>query len=557
MVGASSLPDQHADHPGKAPLRLHHEAAILACIVLAAAILRLFLIGDASLWLDEGYSLWFSQQSVADLWGPLAKVETNTPLYYTLLKGWTAFFGDSPIALRSLSAVFSAVTIIPVYFTGRLLVPSRAGIWIGITAACIFALQVVSIRFAAEARVYALFALAAACTCASAAAIIRQWNDQHFTRPPWQTMAPYLALGASLALLIWCHNTGLFFAAAFAGCLGVWWFFSTRCNLEVLAYLLAGGLFGLVLAAPALHTLLAYSFHQSSSFWLTPPDIVDLADILSAVLQADHGLKPVSFGLEFLLRALIAGSFMLLCLQVLLRTRTPLVRQGLAFLLGVTFLSLLMFVLVTYLAKPVLMHRVLVPVQPVWAVALSLSLFAFQEQGPNPRLQRRLGATIMAAFAFSTTLFFLNQPTFSGVEDWRGVARHIEAEGGPSRASRLITHTVGAVLLDKYMDTTGYEIITLPHAPHVPDLSAAEPGAKLPFVTSNANNHPELFSALLESGQSAWIVLRQPRRMDAIQALLIQHGLTQPVFEDAEIKLFYFPGNPAGENNAFQLTDVP
>lgn len=561
MIGASSpLSPELRLPPAGAPMRWLHEAALVSCLVLLAAILRVSLIGEASLWLDEGYSLWFSQQSLADLWGPLAKVETNPPLYYTLLKGWIALFGDTPAALRSLSVAFSAATIIPVYLTARFLVPGRAGVLVALTAACIFALQVVSIRFAAEVRVYALFAFAAACACASAAAILRQWNDQlagHGTQSAWRIMAPYLAFGASLALLIWCHNTGLFYAAAFAFCLGVSWLLATRRNLEVLAYLLAGGLFGLVLAAPALHTLLTYTVRQSSSFWLPAPGLLDLFDIFSAVLQADHGLKPASFGLEFLLRTALAGGFVLLCLHVLLKTKIPLVRQGLAFLLGTATISLLIFVFITYLAKPVLMHRVLVPLQPVWAAALSLSLLAFQHARPDTALLRRLSAGLIAAFAFSSALFFLNRPTFSGVEDWRGIARHIEAEGGSARAPRLITHTVGAVLLAEYMDTGGFDIITLPHAPRVPDLSSPAPlGGKLPFVTSNPDEHPERFAALLESGSPAWIVLRQPRRMPAIEAILTGHGLTAPVFEDAEIKLFYFPGSLENGEDAFQLTDV-
>ena len=87
--------------------------------------------------------------------------DVHPPLYYLLLKAWTLVFGDSPAAMRSLSALFSVLTILAVYQTVRQANP-QATVYARprLTGAALFiaalvAFSVFQIRYGWEARMYA------------------------------------------------------------------------------------------------------------------------------------------------------------------------------------------------------------------------------------------------------------------------------------------------------------------------------------------------------------------------------------------------------------------
>ena len=87
------------------PLRL---AAALTFLALA---LRLINLDGRPLWLDEAFSAWFSDHSWHYLWTVLPTYEAHPPFYYSLLKLWRSLFGDGATALRSLSVLFSTLTV--------------------------------------------------------------------------------------------------------------------------------------------------------------------------------------------------------------------------------------------------------------------------------------------------------------------------------------------------------------------------------------------------------------------------------------------------------------
>ncbi len=84
-------------------LRLLAVAPLLGVVALAAGI-RSLNLGDAQLFRDEATSWYLASQSPGDLLR-LTSHETFPPLYVLLLKLWTAMFGDSEAALRSISVV--------------------------------------------------------------------------------------------------------------------------------------------------------------------------------------------------------------------------------------------------------------------------------------------------------------------------------------------------------------------------------------------------------------------------------------------------------------------
>jgi len=129
--------------------------AIITAVSLIALTLRLHMIGARSFWVDEGISVAIARLSWSDFFGILWRREGNMSLYYILLRGWL-FFAHSDATIRALSAVASTAVVIAIYFLGNKFFDRNTGA----IAAILLALNVFHIRYAQEARSYALLSLA-------------------------------------------------------------------------------------------------------------------------------------------------------------------------------------------------------------------------------------------------------------------------------------------------------------------------------------------------------------------------------------------------------------
>jgi uncharacterized membrane protein len=72
--------------------------------------LALWLSRGVSVWFDENYSIMVAQRPVGELVA-LTAVDAHPPLYYLLLKAWGSLFNWNELALRSLSALFGALSV--------------------------------------------------------------------------------------------------------------------------------------------------------------------------------------------------------------------------------------------------------------------------------------------------------------------------------------------------------------------------------------------------------------------------------------------------------------
>jgi 4-amino-4-deoxy-L-arabinose transferase-like glycosyltransferase len=89
------------------------EALLVAGLVLVALALRLPTVGDQSFWLDESYTGRIVDGSFGHAWSQIQRTENTPPLFYVLDWLWSRAFGTSEGALRSLSAVAGALTVVP------------------------------------------------------------------------------------------------------------------------------------------------------------------------------------------------------------------------------------------------------------------------------------------------------------------------------------------------------------------------------------------------------------------------------------------------------------
>lgn len=117
--------------------------------MLLALALRLYSLGQQSYWIDEMVSLHFAKHANwrAIFWD-------NTPFtYQLLLKGWVGLFGDSEVATRALSVLFSLGATYILFLLGNLIF----GFYGGLIFAFFQAVSPLSIVYAQEARMYAMF----------------------------------------------------------------------------------------------------------------------------------------------------------------------------------------------------------------------------------------------------------------------------------------------------------------------------------------------------------------------------------------------------------------
>jgi hypothetical protein len=125
-----------------------------ALAVVGAAGLVLFFVTGSDMWLDEALSVNVARLPLGELRAALER-DGAPPLYYVLLHAWTAALGTGDVAARSLSGVFMVGAAAAVWFAARR-VWGGAGAW---CSAALFVSNPYAIRYATEARMYALVIL--------------------------------------------------------------------------------------------------------------------------------------------------------------------------------------------------------------------------------------------------------------------------------------------------------------------------------------------------------------------------------------------------------------
>lgn len=493
---------------------------VLAVVLLTAAAfgLRLFGIERESLWIDEGWSLWFSRLDLGVLWGDASKIELHPPLYYTLLKLWTALFGFSDFALRSLSAWINALTAPLVYMTARWAAP-RSPHRVGLLAAFLFEVGPAQLIYSQEARGYTLLVFALAITLAACVAIVRGFFAAGTGGSPQRRLGrwPFVALGFGMGFLVWSHNVG----CVYAGVAGLWmtafWLIGAKASRPLfLGLALSAGVFVALVARP-LWTLFAYALGNASEFWLKAPDAYFLLLQLSELFGG--ALYTGGFGSEVILRLVLFGLWPLITVVGALRCREPGTRWSIATLAALSFGLALANALATYLAKPIFMLRTVLPVQVGWSIFCALSVLFV-----STRLRRVALAGICAAFLLGLGSYYARRPLGLYKRPWREALFTLAREAQP-RAT-VFTMANREPLTKHYLAAAGRQdlrVVPLPAPMSVPDVAACfGTEAGCPFFTREVTEQ-EFATAIsqLGNGSGAWLLL-----MDGES--LFPHSVTDP-----------------------------
>jgi uncharacterized membrane protein len=159
------LSDVHVDEqesirvPPKEPSAWVEGLALLGLMGIGAA-LRFSHLTAKPFWFDECFSVELARLQLGSFVRMIWWREATATLYNVVLRAWL-HFGQSLFFIRGLSVAFAVATIPAIYWLARQLYDRR----VGLLTAALFTCNAFNVRYAQEARTYALFELLATISC--------------------------------------------------------------------------------------------------------------------------------------------------------------------------------------------------------------------------------------------------------------------------------------------------------------------------------------------------------------------------------------------------------
>jgi len=248
-------------------LKLNRERVSLAAILLLALVLRLINLGNRNLWYDEAFAVLYAEKPLATmLYGTVTRVEgaaadVHPLFFYSILHAWMRAVGQSPVAVRALSALVGVATVAMTYLLARRLFDQRAGL----ATVAIVTVAPFHVYYSQEARMYALLGLA---SMAMTYFFVRAWAGGSWVH--------WVVFGILGAMTLYAHNLGFTFVAG----LDLWVLWAwlrpgaprwRNFRPLLLSHLLIIGLF-----APWLAVMPSQFSKIQQAYWVEQPGIVKL-----------------------------------------------------------------------------------------------------------------------------------------------------------------------------------------------------------------------------------------------------------------------------------------
>jgi len=169
---------------------------VVLLFAVAAGLLRFYLLGAQSLWLDEALSYFDAHQALGEIH---RSVLASPPLFHYFVHGMDVLFGRNDFWLRFPSAFFGALTVPVVYFTVRQSFDEKTARW----SAIFLLLSPFHFVYSQELRMYTLLALLG-------------WLSVYLFQRGRRSDAPldWVGWGSVTCLGLYTHNWFLFLWAA-------------------------------------------------------------------------------------------------------------------------------------------------------------------------------------------------------------------------------------------------------------------------------------------------------------------------------------------------------
>lgn len=230
------------------PMSLAQRQAFGAILVMGA-LMRLWGLGDESLWHDEAFSWAIYRDTLAELFDRLAHSEAHPPLFYLLGWGW-AKLGAGEAMLRLPAALLGIASLPVVFRIARVVGGARAGL----IAMALLAFSPFHIKYSMEARSYALLFFLCAISLDILLAL-RANPTAHLTAALFSTVN---------ALIVYTAYLGIFFFLGEAVLVAAW----AREDRRILRPVLLAGLGSVVLFLPWLPFAIHHVVFVTGDFWM-------------------------------------------------------------------------------------------------------------------------------------------------------------------------------------------------------------------------------------------------------------------------------------------------
>jgi hypothetical protein len=428
-------------------LTLHQK--LLAILVVIGAGLRLYLLRDKSIWLDEAFSITISQHSLVDMLLMIVRTDTHPPLYYLALKIWQVL-GDGEAQLRLLSALFSIASIPLIYWLGANIFEDER---VGLIAATVLTFSPFQVWYAQETRMYAMLTFF---VLASAFFFFRALRSDDYRDWIGYVLTTVMALYTDNGAIWYIATISIFyllslrrFKERFFG-----WFFS-----EVSIGLLY---------IPWLPFFLVQTSHLTEDFWLPPPSF-------QTVLETFLDFHSLNFPLIELSLIYIS---MVFAWAYIVPKRAWQVRLASMWLFIPLAISLFFS-----LRQPIFISRNLIAASLGYYLLIAGTIGQFRNS--KAVLALLLPLVTMNIVSIGYNAFYEEK------EDWRTIASHV-AQEVKARPGGLVVFLPGYVELpfrfyfndyDLSVETQGYpgdEVLLHPEPKEVENLGALLEG--LPYV---------------------------------------------------------------------------
>ena len=274
-------------------------------------------LGNRSYWFDEGFCWKMISFPWLEMFARVA-LDNHGPLFYALLKGWSAAVGDSPWTLRLFSVLMGELTIVGMYLFAREAFRDRDsasgqvmdwGASMGLAVAALTATSAFQIQWSCEVRMYAL---------GTALAAFSSWLLLRALRPGGRNYVYWTLYVFAALAFAYTHNYALFtiaaqvlYAVGRVAAAHRWQLGGAIRDLRFLPLLLAVD--ALVVGwSPWLPVLLNQRRQVHESFWLPETSWRLVSDTCFQMFAHDQHAVP-SEGVSFLAaESCLVGSIILL-----------------------------------------------------------------------------------------------------------------------------------------------------------------------------------------------------------------------------------------------------
>jgi len=240
---------------------------IILLLLLALSIpaaLQLYNLTATALWHDEAFSALLIQYDIKEMIYRIG-LDVHPPLYYLLLKGWAAFFGNSLLVLRLFSVFFGVITVLAVYAFVKEAFQSRK---LAFFSSALLAFSSFQIQYAMEARMYTLGTFL---TVVSSYFLLRALKLKHWLWWFFYALAVSAGIYSHYFVIFWVIAQGIFI---------IYWLFK-EAKFNFIEWLknknfqlaLTAYLFTIISFLPWLNIFLKQTRQVQESYWIPPMNI--------------------------------------------------------------------------------------------------------------------------------------------------------------------------------------------------------------------------------------------------------------------------------------------